>query len=167
MAVRVDEATKGAIRAAVDMHRTGPYVWGRRDCITLVEAVLGAQGIHVNFRAVGKATVLPTAEDTMIAAVRKWGTLQAMFAEHLDAVEGLERADSEFEWEAGMVGLTPQEGQFAIGMRMVDADDMGGSTAGVVDERVVPRIMTFDRGLQTVGKLWPRWKPRRRLARGE
>lgn len=167
MAVPVNEATKRAIRVVVDTHRAGPFAWGSRDCLTLAEGVLGAQGIVVDFRAMTPEVVADTHKESVLRCVRKFGTMEAMLVHHLDRVPGLERADSPFEWEAGMVGITPQEGEFCVGLSKVDARSYCGSTLGVVCDRVVARGMMPDRGLQTVSKLWPRWKKRHRLATGE
>lgn len=165
MAKPLNQNEKDEIRDVVAEHSRGPYVWGRRDCLTLIERVLDIQGVIVDFRRVDPDLYADTHEEAMRLGIAKHGSAKAMFEHHLDGIGGLERADSPYEWEAGMVGITPDEGTYLVGLSRVDAAKMG-SMLGIVDHRVRPGVFTLDKGFLPVSKLWPRWKPRLTLTGG-
>lgn len=166
MAKFVRTETRLKIREVVGSHNK-VYRWRRVDCVTLAVGVLEAQGIIVDQDRLDVLGVLGmgTHDEAMSKIREAHPDMSIYLGGILDAIPQLKRVESPYDWEVGMVGLTPQEGTYHVGFRLVDAADVGGSTLGVVDDRNVP-VVVSPRGIVPVSKLWPRWTDARTLTQG-
>lgn len=159
MAITVSAAVRSEIKAIVEDHSRGVFHLGVRDCLTLLERVLAAQDIGLDFSKVDPSLYAPTHDEMVERVVERHGSTRALFEKILDGTEGIERVDSPFEWEPGMVGITPDEGVIRLGFKAYNAEVLG-SMSGVVNHETRPVAMTADRGVVAVSRLWPRWKPK-------
>ena len=166
MAKFINADTRRAIRAAVD-NNNKVYRWRRVDCVTLAYDVLEAQGIVADQDRLDTLGVLRLGSHSeAMAKIREtYSDMGAFLCSVLDAIPELERVESPYDWDAGMVGLTPQTGIYHMGFRKVDASEVGGAVLGVVDDRNIPVVLSMGKGVVPVSKLWPRWADARTLTR--
>ena len=123
-----------AVRDAIEREGLGPSTWGLLDCVTIVRAVIDAQGVAAAFQIPHELGSPEDAAAAVKAAIREFGSLRNGWLKAIEREPHLR----EFAGppDVGMIGLTADD--FTIGGRKAEY----GPSLAVYGPDIVPLCRT-------------------------
>ena len=123
-----------AVRDAIECQGIGPSKWGLLDCVTIVRAVIDAQGVAAAFKIPHELGSPADEAAAVKAAIREFGSLRKGW------LKAVEREHHLREWagppDVGMIGLTADD--FTIGGRKAEY----GPSLAVYGPDIIPLCRT-------------------------
>ena len=140
------------LRRAMEREGLGPSVWGERDCISLVRAVIREMSGSEPVLALPGWTDGLDEQEAILRAPREHGSLRAVLIGMLEAEPLLKRVEKRVLPAPGMIGLTP-----AKGFHVERCEDPAhGPFLGVVGPDCALWLRTHDRlrRAHPIAELW-------------